>query len=259
MSRATPEDPNDRDAELQALGQVQDATPGLLEQRLLQHRIDRKFVMPRRQLPALVAALAEGHRLLRANGAPAASYSTCYFDTADRQMYEEHRLGRLPRFKVRVRHQLERELTFLEVKRKTQDGRTLKARLARPFRDTRIDADAATFIGDHSPFSADALLPQLWIEFRRATLLSAQNEERLTIDWDFEFRSSDRIEQWPHVAIVEIKQPRFESSSPAIEVLRQMGIRETGVSKYCVGTVLLAPVRDDTFKPALRLIEQLSA
>jgi hypothetical protein len=247
------------DAESTALEVLETATPELLAARLLQQRVDRKFAMPRMAVPALIHRLDTDHRLVRAAGAPAATYETCYFDTVDQRMYDAHRRGRIPRYKVRVRHQRERRLSFLEIKRKGHDGRTCKERLPRTFRDTRLDEDAAAFLAAHCPIPAVLLRPALWLTFRRATLLGDQAEERLTIDWEFEFRFGDRIGRWPQLAIVEVKQPRHHHDTPAVRALRDLGIRETAVSKYCVGIATLGSARANTFKPVVRELEHLSA
>ena len=74
-----------------------------------------------------------------------------------------------------------------------------------------------------------------------------------------EFRVGDRIGRWPQLAIVEIKQPRHHHDTPAVRALRGLGIRETAVSKYCVGIATLGSVRANTFKPVVRELEHLSA
>jgi hypothetical protein len=236
-----------------------DATPDLLEQRLLQQRVDRKFAMSRSLVPAFVGALTDSHRLLRAAGQPAATYDTCYFDTDDCRLFHEHRRGRVPRFKVRIRHQVERQLSFLEIKHKRHDGVTTKYRSPRAFRDTRLDEEAAEFIGRYAPVPALLLHPALWLTFRRATLLGVRSEERLTVDWDFQFRRSDRLIEWPRLAIVEIKLPRSHHQSPAVRSLRRLGVRETRVSKYCLGMATLTSARTSAFKPVIRALERLSA
>lgn len=248
------------EAELGVLQAFHEAGPALLEARALQARVDRKFVLPRQALPALLARLRDGHLLLTAAGQPAASYDTIYFDTAEGRMYDDHRRGRLPRFKVRVRHQAERRMTFLEVKRKGHDGRTVKARLARRWRDAGLDELAADFVADHSPFTIHRLSPALHVCFRRATLLSVDTEERLTIDWGFEFRRDAQSLCWPGVAIVEIKQRRLAHLTPAVTALRALLVREARISKFCVGLAALSREHSaGAFRPALRAIARLTA
>ena len=55
--------------------------------------------------------------------------TTLYFDTPDRQMYAEHQRGRKNRQKIRVRRYESSGVSFLEVKRKNNKGRTDKKRM----------------------------------------------------------------------------------------------------------------------------------
>ncbi|OFV92984.1 MAG: hypothetical protein A3G76_01980 [Acidobacteria bacterium RIFCSPLOWO2_12_FULL_65_11] len=242
-----------------ALEAFRDAPAGLLDARVLQRRIDRKYLLPRRQLEPLLACLIADYQVVRSAGRLAATYDNLYFDTPDRRMYEDHRRGRGRRYKVRQRHHLDRQLSFLEIKRKDSDVRTVKARLGRPFGDSRLDEEACAFVEQHSPFRATVLVPQLSIAFHRATLLGTNVIERMTLDWDVELRDNGRRERLPDMAIVEIKQASYSNLSPAVRALRALHIREGSVSKYCLATVTLADVRDNTFKPTLRAVERLSA
>ena len=61
------------------------------------------------------------------------------------------------------------------------------------------------------------------------------------------------------IVIVEVKQPRVVNHVGAMAALRRVSALEHTVSKYCLGTALVAPVRANCFKPALRAVERLSA
>ena len=56
------------------------------------------------------------------------AYDTLYYDTLDLQMYLRHHDRQLRRQKIRVRTYVDSQLTFLEVKNKSNKGRTLQAR-----------------------------------------------------------------------------------------------------------------------------------
>ena len=241
-----------------ALALFRDASPELLEQRLLQRRVDRKFVFAARLLDALSTQLCTHFSVIRAGTAPLATYHTVYFDTPSRQMYEDHRRGRLPRHKVRVRHHVERRLSFLEVKCKSADGRTTKARTRRPFGEVMFDGDATTFLARYCSMSRDVLVPRLWMTFRRITLAGDAVDERVTIDCDLEFVADMMRRPLPGIAVVEIKQRAYRNDTPSIRALRALHIRERGFSKYCLGTAMLAPVRSQPFRETLRLLERLS-
>lgn len=240
------------------LSRFEEASPELLNARLLLQRTDRKYLLARRDLDALLSTLAADYRVLRSAGHLVASYRTVYFDTPELRTFEDHRRDRRPRCKVRVRHHLDRGLTFLEIKCKGRDGRTSKARLERPFRCEEID-DAARFIDRHCALGAGRLAPVLALEFRRVTLIGDPVDERMTIDWDLRIGSGARRDRLPDVAIVEVKQPRYSNRTPSVRALRAMHVQERGISKYCIALTRLAPVRPHAFRPVLRKMEQLSA
>lgn len=247
------------DPTVAALASFLNAPSDLLEKRVLQRRVDRKFVFASDMVEPLLAQLRSHFSLVRAAHATLATYHTVYFDTPERQMYENHRRGRLPRHKVRVRHHVERQLTFLEVKCKTADTRVTKARAGRPFGEVTLDGEAGAFLAECCPFPPDALVPRLWMTFRRITLVGNEVDERLTIDSDLEFSADMRRNPVPGLIVAEIKQGRYRNDSPSIRVLRALRVRERAFSKYCVGTALLAPVRSHVFLPTLRFVERLSA
>ena len=251
-------DPADADQPAVLL-RFEEASPELLNARLLLQRTDRKYLLARRDLAALLSTLAADYRVLRSAGHLVASYRTVYFDTPELRTFEDHRRERRCRCKVRVRHHLDRGLTFLEIKCKGRDGRTSKARLERPFGCEEIDADATRFVDRHCALGAGRLAPALALEFRRVTLIGDRVDERMTIDWDLRIASGARRDRLPDVAIVEVKQPRYSNRTPSVRALRAMHVQERGISKYCIALTRLAPVRPHAFRPVLRKMEQLSA
>lgn len=242
-----------------ALHTFQDASLELLGARALQERVDRKYLMPIRVLNALLVRLSEEYRVLRSNGELAARYHTIYFDTPERRMYHEHRRGRRPRYKVRVRHHVDRRMSFLEIKRKGPDERTTKARLGRPFGATDLSGAAGAFIEQRCPVRATLLSPQLSVTFRRITIVGESVNERITFDCGVAMDVEGRREAWPRVVVAEIKQARYSNTSPSVHAFRELHVRERAISKYCLATASLAVVRSNTFRPALRAVEQLSA
>jgi hypothetical protein len=245
------------DSVMTALAGFRTASAELPDRWLLQRRLDRKFVFSSALLEPLLSALAPHFSVLRAGVAPIATYQTVYFDTAGRQFYEDHRRGRLPRHKVRLRHHLERRLSFLEVKRKTADGRTTKARLERPFGDQPWDSGAAAFVLQSSRLAPAALHAQLSMTFKRITLVGDHVDERMTVDSELEMWTDGARRPLPGVAIAEVKQACYANDTPSVRGLRALHLRERGFSKYCLGTAMLAPVRSHAFGESLRLLERL--
>jgi hypothetical protein len=241
------------------LGNFEMAPAGLVQARALQQRVDRKYLLATNGLEALITRLCPDYCLLRAGQQVWARYESIYFDTLDRALFHAHRRGLRPRFKVRVRHHLDRELTFLEVKRKERSGRTVKYRLALPFSQAELGPREHTFIEAHALLDAECLLPRLSISFRRLTLLGRDINERVTIDRDFMVKAGSHSEQLDRLVIAEVKQPRFLNHVGAVAALRSINAIENALSKYCLGTILVAPVRANVFKPAVRAVERLSA
>ena len=95
------------------------------------------------------------------------------------------------------------------------------------------------------------------IDFVRATLVGEVVNERVTIDWNFDFCHLNAGTRLAHLVIVEVKQARYSNHTPAIRALRALHVREQSISKYCIATATLAAVRSNTFKSALRAVEQL--
>jgi VTC domain-containing protein len=243
-----------------------DASPELIAARALQQRIDRKYLLSQRLLEPVLAGLVADYRVARAGDVLAAHYETVYFDTSDRRLFDDHRRGRFPRYKVRLRHHCDRRLTFLEVKRR--GGCTSKARLELPFSGgaanmraaaTELSDSARGFIDYHCPIGADRLVPRVWVTFTRLTLVGGAFNERVTFDWNIEFGDEYRSERFPGLVVGEVKQARFAHAGPVVHVLRRLRISEETLSKYCLATVRLAPVRGNTFKPALRAVERVIA
>lgn len=252
------EEPPIVDGVQEALDRFSDVPQALLASRALLRRVDRKYTLAAHRVEPILANLGNAYGVLRAGSSVAARYRTIYFDTPELHLYHAHRRGRPERYKVRVRHHVDREMSFVEVKHRNAIGRSSKSVLPRPFGTSTLDDDALTFIDRHCPVSARALVPQVWIAFRRITLVGYELDERITIDCNFEYGAGCKSERWPFVAIAEIKQGRRINSTPSILALRSVGVVERSISKYCVATTRLTDAPGNVFKPALRALEQAS-
>jgi hypothetical protein len=235
------------------------ATPAVVEARSLQQRIDRKYLLAADHLEPLLARLRLGYCLLRAGERGWARYESVYLDTPDRTLYHAHRCGRRPRYKVRIRHHVDRQLSFLEIKSKTNSGRTVKRCLALPYGQNHLEDPERRFIEAYAPVDTVRLMPCVSISFVRLTLVAKDINERLTFDRDVTFVGGSREQRFPGVVIAEIKQAEYSNHLGAVAEFRTLHVREAAFSKYCVGTILVAPVAGNIFKPTLRALERLSA
>ena len=235
------------------------ASPDLVHARALQQRVDRKYLLRTGDLKPLLNRLQSSHLAFRAGRTLWARYESVYFDTPDRDLYHAHRRGLRPRYKVRIRHHVDRQVTFLEVKRKDQTGRTVKLRLPLSFLHGRLGKRERRFVEDHSPIDASRLIPIVSSSFRRLTLVGRLIPERVTFDRDLLFRAEGNTERVSRVVVAEVKRSRDDHRDGAAAELRALRAQTQVISKYCLATILLVPVRANVFKPAMRALERLSA
>lgn len=225
----------------------------------LLNRTDTKYVLSLGALYQIMPELTHAYASLEVEGKRLSHYRTLYFDSADFDLFRTHHAGILNRYKVRSREYTDSQIAFLEVKHKTNKGRTIKSRMQTAVLTDEIEAETAEFLHHTYPFNPTALEPKLWVEYDRITLVSCIRKERVTIDLNLNFRWENETAALSHLVIVEIKQDGFSKESDMASLLRQCGIRPTGFSKYCVGTSLLYPeLKQNNFKSNLRLVEKLA-
>ena len=90
----------------------------------LMSRTDTKFAFQSKILPILLNKITPFYKVLSINGDLIHDYKSLYFDTDDRKFYLDHHNRRVNRHKVRFREYVGSSLTFLEIKRKNNKGRT---------------------------------------------------------------------------------------------------------------------------------------
>lgn len=228
----------------------------------LMNRIDTKYVLSEDVLPCLLdEAAAAGYRVQLIDGVRACRYDTLYYDTAPRDMYLAHHNRILTRQKIRTRRYVESGVTFLEIKNKSNRGRTRKKRIeiAPECFDNISHAEGVRpFFAEHARYGCEVLSPALSTRFVRITLVNDSLTERLTIDLDLHYRDmrSGRESTIERMAIVELKQDGRRASAIK-DILRRMRIMPLKVSKYCLGTTLTVEgIRRNRFKEKLREIEK---
>lgn len=228
----------------------------------LMNRVDTKYVLSVDEvLDLLDRAAVEGYKVQLIGQCRACRYDTLYYDTAERDMYLVHHNRRLTRQKIRTRTYVESGVSFLEIKNKSNRGRTRKQRVgisAELFHGFSEDAAAMAFFSDHAWYDIGRLTPALRTRFTRITLINPAFTERLTIDLDLRYRDmrGGREATIERMAIVELKQDGLQDSVMK-RVLRQMRITPLKVSKYCIGTALTVEgVKCNRFKERLREIDK---
>ena len=228
----------------------------------LMNRIDTKYILSECEVLMLLNGLRrEGYSVQIIGDVRACRYDTLYYDTAERDMFITHHNRKLTRQKIRTRTYLESGTTFLEIKNKTNRGRTKKRRteIAREeLHNFEHNAAAMTFYGANASYPHATISPALVTRFVRITLVNTRLTERLTIDLALSYEdvrsgNSAAIER---MAIVELKQDG-NTLSTAKRLLRDMRIQPLKVSKYCLGTTLTVEgIKNNRFKEKIREIHK---
>ena len=227
----------------------------------LMNRTDTKFVATEEQLHAFLLAVQGKYFIQEISGKRIASYHTTYFDTDDYQMYNMHHCGRTTREKIRVRTYMDNNDTFFEIKNKNNHGRTKKKRIAIQGHDTiRQEYDTIIpFMADYAWYKIEEITPVIENWFNRITLVNFGKSERLTIDFNLKFHhlKSEGRDRLDKVAIIELKRDG-NVPSPALDILRELRIKRSGFSKYCIGSALTnKELKRNNFKERLRMINKI--
>ena len=225
----------------------------------LRRRTDSKFVLSPAGAVDLVSALNGDYAVLTAGAGRVASYRTLYFDTQELDFFHAHRRGRRVRHKVRIRHYPDRHLTLLEVKTRRSELETNKVWRERQYGDDVLTHEDQVFVDANTGVGRD-VLPEVWTDFRRVTLLGLHNNERVTIDFNLEVSRGARRRSLAGIAIVEVKQWPFLPASAVMSALRAAGQRPGWASKYCTAVAFTRPgLRFNALLPGLRALERRAA
>jgi hypothetical protein len=217
----------------------------------LMDRTDTKFIFNLSQLPAILTEAIEFYKILDIEGNRISRYKTLYFDFENFKLYNEHHAGKLNRYKIRHRTYVESNLGFLEVKFKNNKGRTLKTRIKELNVPNLGDGKAFEFLQKTLPFDPLMLIPKIWINYSRITLVNKVSAERLTLDLSLEFEKDGFKKCLNQLVIAEVKQDS-KITSPFIAIMRQKHIREGSISKYCFGVASsFSHVKRNNFKRKL--------
>lgn len=212
----------------------------------LQTRVDRKYLVPAHQLPALLAGFTEELLVLETDGIRAFAYDSVYFDTPELTSYHLAAHGRRRRFKIRTRSYLDSASSFLEVKTEGSRSATVKERIPyRPADRSTITADGAAYIretlADTAPgLATQTLEPVLETRYNRITLLLPASNSRATIDLDVTWTlPKGRQLVLDRKVVVETKSGAAPSALD--KHLWRAGIRPSRISKFATGMALLIP------------------
>ena len=234
----------------------------------LMNRIDTKYVVPISVLPLILEDAKADYYVQEIDGKRIATYDTMYYDTEGLDMYIRHHDRQLVRQKIRVRQYVDSDLTFLEIKRKNNKGRTKKKRISVPGFDIHGETfgnskhslwSVADYIEAKSRYVWSELSPKLRTLFHRITLVNKAKTERLTIDMNLVWDNmvSGEKKTYRELVIIELKRDGNQPSKMT-HIMLDHRIHPFKISKYCIGTALTTPgIKKNRFKSKIHKIEKL--
>ncbi len=223
----------------------------------LMNRTDTKFTFNIAQFELALSEVLNDYRVLEIEGKRLSKYKTLYYDTDEYNLYTKHHNGILNRYKIRHRTYIESNIGFLEVKFKNNKGRTIKDRIKHKEVPQKWDVESQDFLSEMLPFDPETLVPVIWVNYSRLTLVNKNSPERLTIDLKLVFIKDDNTIALDDLVIAEVKQEN-RKASPFLTAMKKYHIREGSISKYCMGIALTCDdVKKNNFKEKLINIKNI--
>lgn len=223
----------------------------------LMSRTDTKFAFKANKMPLLLQKLLPFYRVLAIDGEFIHDYKSLYYDTDNRKFYLDHHNGRVNRNKIRFREYVGSKLTFLEIKRKNNKGKTIKKRMKVDAISNELSEKQKKYIEKiiGRPMQVNA---KQWINFSRITFVHKTQKERLTMDVNLTFENLNEKGDMKHIVIAEVKQERMSRSSDFMRIAKEMHILPIRISKYCLTTLSLnSKLKKNRFKEKVLFINKL--
>tara|TARA_Y100000589_G_scaffold328965_1_gene374297 strand:+ start:395 stop:1144 length:750 start_codon:yes stop_codon:yes gene_type:complete len=223
----------------------------------LMNRTDTKFAFKATKLPFLLNNMQSFYRVLEIDGELIHDYKSLYYDTEDRKFYLDHHNGRVNRNKIRFREYVGSKLSFLEIKRKNNKGRTIKKRMKVSSITKELTKKQQAYINKVIGRKIE-VGPKQWINFSRITFVHKAQKERLTLDINLTFKNENSSGDFKEIAIAEVKQERMSRSSDFMRIAKDLHILPIRISKYCMSTLELNPsLKQNRFKEKKIFINKL--
>lgn len=217
----------------------------LVQRASLLTRLDRKYMLPVRELPLVISGLGVDVRVLEMGRARDFGYRSVYFDTPELDGYLRTARRRRRRFKLRVRTYLDSGDHYFEVKTRGPRGTTVKQRIPYDGDLDRLTPEARAYAdevlaGAGIDSGGFRFVPTLVTSYRRTTLFLPASDSRVTVDTGLVWTLPDGTGlRTPDRAVVETKSGR--AGSEADRLLWSLKHRPLPLSKYGIGLAALRP------------------
>ena len=224
----------------------------------LMNRTDTKFIFNVDKLPCILEQAKEKYKVLQINDERILDYKTQYFDTKNFDLYIKHQNKKLNRYKFRQREYLISDISFFEVKFKSNKGRTIKKRIKTKGLQRKLTTEFVDFIRDNTPFSGTEFDTSVLNKFSRITLVHKKDSERITIDINLEYELNGNRAELPFLCIAEVKREGYNVSD-FISILKENRVYTQSMSKYSIGVLLLnKDLKYNNFKEKLLTLKKIA-
>jgi hypothetical protein len=183
-------------------------------------------------------------------------YHSIYYDTPSLALYRAHHAGASSRVKFRLREYTESNLSYYEVKIRSNKGITDKQRSR--MRETQsLEEHLEHSVQQHPRFlNGEPVQETLQIDYDRITLVAKTGSERVTIDRNLRYTTKERSMSLDDRIIIEVKQERGKRTL-LDQQMRSIGVRPGSISKYCLGILQLYPeAKRNRFKLPMRILDK---
>lgn len=222
----------------------------------LNSRKELKFVLSRQLLLNNIQALINEYAVQRNFvGGYYNKYSTRYWDTTDKNYFNDHVRGKNNRIKVRKRLYEDTGEVMIEIKRKKND-RTIKSRASSSY-STDLNVTDVAFLSNNKILTYD-LQHTLDTYYNRITFWNASMTGRITVDFDYGigFGSSNNVFQ--NTCIVELKGSSDFLMSAVKSFSFPIYRYQSSFSKYAIGIIHHYKLGPEKAKGFLKTYKKLS-
>ena len=221
------------------------------------NRIDTKYIFHANILDDILSSLVKEYSILNIEGTKMHLYETLYFDDGNLNLYLNHHNQRGSRYKLRLRRYGSSSISFIEVKAKTNKGRTIKSRKKTAQFEKSLHPDQLTFFREVTQEEQGEWQCSTCINFNRITLVSLNPPERMTLDLNLQFLDDKNNVKFENIIVAEVKQGS-KAPSAFINEMKTRRIQPSSISKYCLGLSLLRPtLKQNLFKKQQLLIKNI--
>ena len=224
-----------------------------MKQIAFNERIDIKYFFSIKLLPWLISEIQENYRILKVENTLVQPYKTVYYDTPSLRLYLDHHNGKLNRYKLRKRLYIANNISFSEIKFKSNRGITFKKRVSTDKNLDVLSKEDMTFFAKNTNLKASELAPQATNYFNRITLVSKSERERITMDFNLRLERHGLEANLGNLVIAEVKKLRTEPVTLMELKLNELGVKSSSFSKYCTAIAMIEEhTKNNNFKIKLR-------